>query len=67
MNYGEGVRHSAPNSDSFDIVRSTIELPLDEILWRLVTTSKHGQCLFISPSRPPIHGPMDASLCKQQT
>ena len=31
MNYGEGVRHSAPNSDSFDIVHPTIELPLDEI------------------------------------
>jgi GATA-binding protein len=32
MNYGEGVRHSGPTSDSFDIIRPTIELPLDEIL-----------------------------------
>jgi len=32
MNYGEGVRHSASTSDSFDIIRPTIELPLDEIL-----------------------------------
>jgi GATA-binding protein, other eukaryote len=32
MNYGEGVRHSAPTSDSFDIIRPTIELPLDELL-----------------------------------
>jgi GATA-binding protein len=32
MNYGEGVRHSFPSNDSFDIVRPTIELPLDELL-----------------------------------
>ncbi|KAI0297069.1 hypothetical protein B0F90DRAFT_1669623 [Multifurca ochricompacta] len=32
MNYGEGVRHSIPTTDSFDIVRPTIELPLDELL-----------------------------------
>ncbi len=32
MNYGEGVRHSNPSTDSFDIVRPTIELPLDELL-----------------------------------
>ena len=32
MNYGEGVRHSSPTSDSFDIIRPTIELPLDKIL-----------------------------------
>jgi GATA-binding protein, other eukaryote len=32
MNYGEGVRHTIPTSDSFDIVRPTIELPLDELL-----------------------------------
>jgi GATA-binding protein len=32
VNYGEGVRHSIPTSDSFDIVRPTIELPLDELL-----------------------------------
>jgi len=32
MNYGEDVRHPDPTFDSFDIVRPTIELPLDEIL-----------------------------------
>lgn len=32
MNYGEGVRHSFPSNDSFDIARPTIELPLDELL-----------------------------------
>ncbi|KAI0245842.1 hypothetical protein BJV78DRAFT_1277357 [Lactifluus subvellereus] len=32
MNYGEGVRHTVPTTDSFDIVRPTIELPLDELL-----------------------------------
>lgn len=32
MNYGEGVRHSFRSNDSFDIVRPTIELPLDELL-----------------------------------
>ncbi|KAI0063008.1 hypothetical protein BV25DRAFT_1803048 [Artomyces pyxidatus] len=32
MSYGEGVRHSASNTDSFSIVRPTIELPLDELL-----------------------------------
>ena len=32
MNYGEGVRHSVPSTDSFDIIRPTIELPLDELL-----------------------------------
>ena len=31
MNYGEGVRHSS-TSDSFDIIRPTIELPLDDFL-----------------------------------
>jgi len=31
MNYGEGVRHSFPTSDSFDIIRPTIELPLGEL------------------------------------
>jgi GATA-binding protein, other eukaryote len=32
INYGEGVRHTVPTTDSFDIVRPTIELPLDELL-----------------------------------
>ena len=32
MNYGEGVRHTVPTTNSFDIVRPTIEIPLDELL-----------------------------------
>jgi hypothetical protein len=32
INYGEGVRPTASTTDSFDIVRPTIELPLDELL-----------------------------------
>ena len=50
MNYGEGVRHSAPNSDSFDIVRPTIELPLDEILMET------GDCseAWPMPVYPPV-------------
>ena len=44
MNYGEGVRHSFPTSDSFDIVHPTIELPLNELLMET------GDC-----SEWPIH------------
>lgn len=49
MNYGEGVRHSIPTSDSFDIVRPTIELPLDELLM------EPGDCSesWPIPSYPP--------------
>ncbi|KAI1787418.1 hypothetical protein LXA43DRAFT_951307 [Ganoderma leucocontextum] len=32
MTYGEGVRSTNNNSDSFSIIRPTIELPLDELL-----------------------------------
>jgi GATA-binding protein len=50
MNYGEGVRHSVPTSDSFDIVRPTIELPLDELLM------EPGDCsdAWPIPSYPPV-------------
>ena len=49
MNYGEGVRHSVPTSDSFDIIRPTIELPLDELLM------EPGDCseAWPIPSYPP--------------
>ena len=49
MNYGEGVRHSGPTSDSFDIMRPTIELPLDELLM------ESGDCSdgWPIPSYPP--------------
>ncbi|KAI9507942.1 hypothetical protein F5148DRAFT_980619 [Russula earlei] len=51
MNYGEGVRHSVPTSDSFDIARPTIELPLDELLL------EPGDCdSWPVPSYPPISG-----------
>ena len=48
MNYGEGVRHSVPTSDSFDIIRPTIELPLDELLMET------GDCSEAWPI-PPYH------------
>jgi hypothetical protein len=50
MNYGEGIRHSAPTSDSFDIIRPTIELPLDEILMET------GDCseAWPMPVYPPV-------------
>ncbi|KAH9956082.1 hypothetical protein BC827DRAFT_1347168 [Russula dissimulans] len=50
INYGEGVRHSVPTSDSFDIVRPTIELPLDELLM------EPGDCsdAWPIPSYPPV-------------
>jgi len=49
MNYGEGVRHTVPTSDSFDIIRPTIELPLDELLMET------GDCseAWPMPAYPP--------------
>ena len=56
MNYGEGVRHSYPSKKSFDIVRPTIELILDELL--MEAAPKHGPCppsplLQLPQSRQP--------------
>jgi len=50
INYGEGVRHTVPTSDSFDIIRPTIELPLDEILMET------GDCseAWPMPVYPPV-------------
>ena len=56
MNYGEGVRHSGPNSDSFDIIRPTIELPLDELLMET------GDC-----SEWPIHSYPPVSTADPQS
>ena len=56
MNYGEGVRHSFPTSDSFDIVRPTIELPLDELLMET------GDC-----SEWPIHSYSSVSTADPQS
>ena len=50
MNYGEGICHSAPNSDSFDIVHLTIELPLDKILMETSDCSE----VWPMPVYPPI-------------
>jgi GATA-binding protein, other eukaryote len=51
MNYGEGVRHTFPTTDSFDIVRPTIELPLDELLMESSDSSDAWSAIaFVSAS-----------------
>lgn len=50
MNYGEGVRHSIPSTDSFDIVRPTIELPLDELLMESGDSEAWSVPVFASTS-----------------
>lgn len=52
MNYGEGVRHSFPSNDSFDIVRPTIELPLDELLMESDCSDAWSIPAFGSTSTP---------------
>jgi GATA-binding protein, other eukaryote len=53
MNYGEGVRHTVPTTDSFDIVRPTIELPLDELLMDPADSSEAWSIMaFASTSSP---------------
>jgi hypothetical protein len=61
MNYGEGVRHSFPTSDSFDIIRPTIELPLDELLMET------GDCseAWPIPSFPPASNNDSQSHARQ--
>jgi hypothetical protein len=44
INYGEGVHHSIPTLDSFDIIHPAIELPLDEHLMEPITTSTLVAC-----------------------
>jgi GATA-binding protein, other eukaryote len=50
INYGEGVCPTAPTTDSFDIVRPTIELPLDELLTES-SAPRHG---LYPPSVPTL-------------